>query len=762
VVDINNRGRRVVRRTGVACLAILAGCGSTAPDVDPNVVTRVEIQPAQYVLYLGVSDVVQLNVVPRNAAGGAVTGRPPASWVSSAPSVATVSNGTVTAVGLGNATISATVDGVVATAAITVSPPPVASVSLALDATVLVTGGTALATVVLRDAGGHELGDRPITYLSSQPSVASVSGAGVVSAISPGSATITASSEGISTIATLCVVASAPNLHLAAVTMTQSVQRTDGTIPLVDNGLPFTVFVYATSDVNLPAACPTPRLRVIAYEDGVEVFRGEESASAQLPQVAAPGGNPAMHFELPGVLVGPLVTLVAELDPHDEIPESDETDNAWPSSGVPAPLNRVAVPPLELHFVPIHLNNGGSTGTVTSTVMDDYLYATRQWYPVSTIDWDIAEQFSTNVDFGGGEQAAWVQILGELDLKRVAEASRRYYVGALRPPPGVTYTQYGGFGYVPFNPASTGPGTRTNVLVGVGWFNRERQTTELVAHELGHNHGRRHAPCGGAANPDPQYPYAGATIGVDGFDMYTWSLSGSGSLIQVPASLAFDFLSYCTPAWVSDYTYAALLNARLAAGPVAAAQGDVCECLLVWGSIAGDSVELNPAFVTRTRVQLPTGSGAWRLEGAREDGSTAFAYAFEPFEIDHAPDVRHFAFALPVAAGDLASLSQLRVRGPVGAATIDRLVLGAFATSQRAQAAAAGLRLGTSGTTSVLSWPSGAFRGALVRHPVTGEVLAISRDGDVALGAGVTDVEVTLSDGVRSQSVRVRRDGPPR
>lgn len=746
-----------MRLTGAACLTILAGCGSTAPDLDPNVVAQVEVQPAQHVLFLGVSEVVQLNVVLRNAAGGAVVGRPPAAWASSAPAVATVSNGSVTAVGLGAATISATVDGVTGTAAITVSPPPVASVALTLDAAMLLAGGTTTAHAVLWDAGGHELVDRAVTFSSSQTGVASVSASGVVTAVSSGTATIMASSEGVSATAALCVVATAPNLRLADVTMTQVVQRADGGIPLVDNGLPFTMFLYATSDVSLPSTCPAPRLRVIAYRDGVEAFRSESEANGPLPLVAVPGGNAAAHVEVPGSLIGPGLTLTAEVDPRNEIPETDETDNRWPASGMAAPVNRVSVPALELHFVPIHLNNGGSTGTVTPFVMDDYLFATRQMYPVSTIDWDIGGTLSTGVAFGGGEQGPWVQMLSELDLKRVAEASQRYYIGVVRPPPGVTFTQFGGFGYIPFNLASTGPGTRTNVLVGVGWFNRERQTTETVAHELGHNHGRRHAPCGNPAGPDPLYPYSNATIGVDGFDMYSWSLSGSGSLIQLPALATWDVMSYCTPVWVSDYTYMALLNARLAAGPVTAAQGAVCDCLLVWGSLAGDAIEVNPAFVTRTRVQLPEQPGPWRVEGVRNDGSTVFAQAFEPSEIDHAPDVRHFAFALPVSAGDLASMAAVRVRGPGGSATMSRLAPGASATSQRLQAGAASLRLTSGGTSAMLSWPTGAFRGALVRDPATGEVLAISRDGSVALGSGVTEVDVTLSDGVRSQTVRVRR-----
>jgi hypothetical protein len=413
---------------------------------------------------------------------------------------------------------------------------------------------------------------------------------------------------------------------------------------------------------------------------------------------------------------------------------------------------------LELNFVPILLTNGGSVGAVSGLNIDEYLFATRQMYPVSQVDWEIGETFATDANFGSGGSAPWIQMLSELDAKRVVEASARYYVGSVRPPPGVTSTEFGGFGYVPFNPANTGPGSRTSVLVGVGWFNRQRQTTELVAHELGHNHGRRHAPCGGAANPDPLYPHVGAAIGVTGTDMYSWSLNG-GTPPELGPSSSFDVMSYCVPAWISDYTYEALVAARQAAGPTAArvAEAGECDCLLVWGSIDDAGITLKPAFVVKTRVQLPAVTGSYAVEGVREDGSIAFSHAFEPFEIDHAPSVRHFTFAIPLSEADRGALASLRVRGPVDVATMTRgPAAGQSTTSLRQAASAARLRAAVQGGAS-LTWSRDPFRAALVRDAATGVVLAISTDGEATLGSTPGEVEVILSDGVHSQVVRVRR-----
>lgn len=69
----------------------------------------------------------------------------------------------------------------------------------------------------------------------------------------------------------------------------------------------------------------------------------------------------------------------------------------------------------------------------------------------------------------------------------------------------------------------------------------------VFVHELGHTLGRPHSPCGGAAGADPNYPYAQGLIGSWGYDIM------SGQLFD-PGQRA-DFMGYCDPNWVSDYTY---------------------------------------------------------------------------------------------------------------------------------------------------------------------------------------------------------------
>jgi hypothetical protein len=73
-----------------------------------------------------------------------------------------------------------------------------------------------------------------------------------------------------------------------------------------------------------------------------------------------------------------------------------------------------------------------------------------------------------------------------------------------------------------------------------------------MAHEVGHAHGRNHAPCGGAQGVDSKFPYSGGGIGVWGYDINTKTF--------INPSKGKDIMGYCSPEWVSDYTYTALYN----------------------------------------------------------------------------------------------------------------------------------------------------------------------------------------------------------
>ncbi|HWC72805.1 MAG TPA: Ig-like domain-containing protein, partial [Gemmatimonadales bacterium] len=137
----------------------------------------------------------------------------------------TATGGTITADGLytadsvpGNFLVIASRRTLADTAFITIRPPPVARVAITPDSAVVYVGKTLQLTVITKDAHGGILTGRTVTWSSNATGVATVSATGMVEAIAPGSATISATSEGITGNAKIAVTL----VPVATVTLTPS------------------------------------------------------------------------------------------------------------------------------------------------------------------------------------------------------------------------------------------------------------------------------------------------------------------------------------------------------------------------------------------------------------------------------------------------------------------------------------------------------------------------------------------------------------
>lgn len=170
-------------------------------------VASVTVSPASASLVLG-GPTQQLTAVTKDANNNVLSGRSIA-WTSSNTAVATVnaSTGVVTAVAQGGpVTITATSEGKTGTASISVTPAPVASVTVSPSSATINVGGTQSLAATLKDAYNNVLTGRTVAWSSDAPGVASVdANSGVVTGASFGSATITATSEGQSGKSTITV-----------------------------------------------------------------------------------------------------------------------------------------------------------------------------------------------------------------------------------------------------------------------------------------------------------------------------------------------------------------------------------------------------------------------------------------------------------------------------------------------------------------------------------------------------------------------------
>lgn len=104
----------------------------------------------------------------------------------------------------------------------------------------------------------------------------------------------------------------------------------------------------------------------------------------------------------------------------------------------------------------------------------------------------------------------------------------------------------------------------------------------VVIHELGHNHGRDHAPCGGPDGTDPAFPYPGATLGVHGYDIAKDTLIFPDVVDGATGEQPTDFMGYCFNQWWSDYSWRALF-ARTKLSSMQQAQAPVLDGLALRG-----------------------------------------------------------------------------------------------------------------------------------------------------------------------------------
>jgi hypothetical protein len=304
-----------------------------------------------------------------------------------------------------------------------------------------------------------------------------------------------------------------------------------------------------------------------------------------------------------------------------------------------------------------------------------------------------------------------------MNALRLAENASRYYMGVIN----VGYTSgIAGLGYI-------------GVHAAVSW-DRAGSAPEVVAHELGHNFGRLHAPCGNAGGADPAFPYANGGIG-------TWGLDLPAQLLKDPAVFK-DLMGYCSPDWISDYNYLAVLSSRAVSPVLLPAPPQ--DGLLVWGRIRGGQVILEPTVAVRAPPSLPARPGPHHLEGVDAAGGRLFSLSFEGELVADrgGEEERQFAFVLPLTAGERARLSSLRLTA--NGLTQLRTMPASLRAGPRATPM---VSIRRSGDVSLVRWDP-AYPIAVVRDAGTGMILSFARGGSTQVLSGRAGVTVLPSDGV--------------
>jgi hypothetical protein len=628
-----------------------------------------------------------------------------------------------------------------------------AGLELAVDDDLLTVGQDTPVRVTLLDRQGRAIENLPPwtrpAWTSTNPSVVEIRG-NRLEAVGPGQVTLQATfGEQVGSI-TLRVNPESVRTQVHAY-VTQAVQRWDGSVPLVaGRGGLLRVFVTADQTNFFQ-----PGVRVRFFRNGTETANLVSPALDGIPVEASEGEfTRSFNLPVPGSLLEPGVSIVVETMPAGTLRLSGGSMTRLPETGTLA-LDVRQVPPFRIRFVPVNQPDA-PTANLTPGNVEAFMAATRAVFPLSGIEVDVREVYNSSASTS--TQAGWSQLLNEIRVLRALDGETAYYHGIVR-----RIAHWAGLGYIRFPAALS-----YDALPAANW---------TVAHELGHNFGRFHAPCGGPGNPDNAFPHSEGRIGVHGVNLESMQPVDPG----VP-----DLMGYCQPRWISDYTYLAVLAYRAGGADrilLSPTTGEGAG-LLLWGRIHGSDAVIEPALDVPAANEPPR-PGPYRLVGTDSRGAVLFSASFEADRVSEgAEDERHFAFTLPVGAGARAALAHLRLEGPgvdaVRSSAIPRGSspgmpgadsapgIGARSTPRsepdgpeiRATRQRSALSLSGPGSVATespvtLSWDATRAPLLVVRNPDTGRVVALARSGTAVLVTSAAELDVEVADGVRTHRVRV-------
>ncbi len=425
--------------------------------------------------------------------------------------------------------------------------------------------------------------------------------------------------------------------------LVQAIQSRKFPIPLVaDKAALLRVFVTAAR----ANGDRIPRVRASFYLDGALVHVADiPDKPGPVPTSVDEGSlEKSANAVIPAEVVQPGLEMVVEIDLDGTLDAGLGVARRIPESGRAA-VDVRALPVFDLTVIPLQSAtrpDPAIVATVAAMAADpeghELLGVMHKLLPVGGLKVVAHEPVLVEFTPGTYNTAEWLSIAKAI---RVMEGGTGHYM-TLFARPG----------------ARVGRGT-----IG-GRTSTSSTNSETIAHELGHNMGLTHAPCGFPAGVDAAYPYRDGMIGAWGYDFSSARLIGPMNV---------DIMTYCNPAWISDYHFEKALLFRLAdEGAKAPDAATSASSLLLWGGKdAEENPYLEPAFVVNAPPALPQSGSQYRITGRNATQTELFFLTFDMPEVACDDGSSSFAFVLPVDPEWRDKLASITLTGPGGSATLD-------------------------------------------------------------------------------------------
>ena len=266
--------------------------------------------------------------------------------------------------------------------------------------------------------------------------------------------------------------------------------------------------------------------------------------------------NSTVNFDVPADLMRGDVRVGVDLELGSGC--NGGSTKSYPTNGLlPLSLQNTGVMKVTLVPVLYDADKSSRPPDTSPAQLASYRDVLMAYYPIADVQITVREPVHSDIALSAG--GGWSRFLNAIAAQRDADKvpSDVHYYALVSP--AKDFRSYcsmsciAGLSYLADVPSSG-----KQVGAGIGFPGTDAGDT--MAHELGHQHGRGHAPCGAMDGLDPRYPtfdtYAGAGLG-------SWGLDFRSGKLQSPTR-SKDLMSYCTPIWISDYTYGLLAIRRLA------------------------------------------------------------------------------------------------------------------------------------------------------------------------------------------------------